>query len=633
MKLSSHRAFHHLLVGGIVATLTGSVALLAEDTGWRQPGVRAWYIGATGAGVNSEEANLIEQAGAGIRVVRHSSVAYWSTPSPASVLPVPNPASEGPFWISPARLRALHQLDAISWQGLSLIVKARVTYQNADDLPFFAYLPVQALYQAQSPRELITLTGDNDGVVGDYFFDVETGLGLSSSLYMPGFYIMMMLSEINYDFAAHQAFAEDNGPHTGYRAGQGAGRMEWPVSQFYLFEERVISRYGPSVRADLTLSLQNISSGQAFTDNYTSLFDGADRQFYITPIGLTVAATVAAATTWTTNGTHGFFWVPAGDLTRSSIRVWDLDLTLRSPVGNDTVFASELPPATGNGIWGFTRLQLDPDGFVQEMTVQSPWMSFNVDSSVALAASKTNYITGRAYYEGTMGAAIPACAVTLEPDHRAHPATADAGTFTVTTSGTCSWSAGSADGWLHTTSSGTGPGVVSYQVDANPGTPRTGTLTVGSQTFTVTQTGEISVGTLTVVSLKMAMKFPPGKMDSATLKAQFTPPGNFSAGGVPATLNLGGVQMTFPLDAKGKGASGKSKLTIKIKNGTAAVTATLKGDWNSDWAAVGLTDETVTSKSVTIPIELEFAGSAPVAFAAQKGLVYRATAGKSGQAR
>jgi hypothetical protein len=386
-----------------IVLLLPSFVLAADDTGWRQPGVRVWYAGIT-AGysgqTDAEEANLIEQGtGTTLRVVRHSAVSFWDSPLPSSVLPVPNPTREGPFWISPARLRALHPPQAFSWNGLSLSVKARVTYQHADDLPFLALLPVQALYQAKAPRELITLTGENDGVFGDYFFDVETGLGLSSTLSMPGFYMMMMMSEINYDFAAHQAFPEDDGPHTCYRANQMAGRVEWPINEFYMFEERVVSRYGPSIRSDLTLGLHNIATGQSFQSDYYSIFDGQTRQFWITPITRAAEATAS----WTVNGTHGFFWVPPGDLTRDTIRVWGVDLTRRAPAGEDAVFESDQLPTD----WGFTRLQLAPDGFVREMTVQSPSRSFNMDSRAASPSSKTNTITGRAYYLQTMGQAVP----------------------------------------------------------------------------------------------------------------------------------------------------------------------------------------------------------------------------------
>ncbi|MBU1744006.1 MAG: hypothetical protein KJ649_03795, partial [Proteobacteria bacterium] len=55
------------------------------------------------------------------------------------------------------------------------------------------------------------------------------------------------------------------------------------------------------------------------------------------------------------------------------------------------------------------------------------------------------------------------------------------------------WQAVSNASWIHITgSSGTGNGVVSYTVDANTGDARTGTITIGGQTFTVSQT---AVGT------------------------------------------------------------------------------------------------------------------------------------------
>lgn len=55
----------------------------------------------------------------------------------------------------------------------------------------------------------------------------------------------------------------------------------------------------------------------------------------------------------------------------------------------------------------------------------------------------------------------------------------------------CSWSAGSNAGWIHITSgsSGVGSGAVQFRVDSNPGSSRTGTLTVAGQTVTVNQAG------------------------------------------------------------------------------------------------------------------------------------------------
>ena len=74
---------------------------------------------------------------------------------------------------------------------------------------------------------------------------------------------------------------------------------------------------------------------------------------------------------------------------------------------------------------------------------------------------------------------------------------AGSGSVPVTTGIGCAWSATSHTNWVHTASNGTGSGLVSYTVDANPaGTVRTGTITVNGQTFTISQaaaTATISV--------------------------------------------------------------------------------------------------------------------------------------------
>jgi hypothetical protein len=66
-------------------------------------------------------------------------------------------------------------------------------------------------------------------------------------------------------------------------------------------------------------------------------------------------------------------------------------------------------------------------------------------------------------------------------------------TINVTVGGSCSWTAGANDSWLHISSgsSGSGNGVVTYTVDANAGSLRSGTLTVAGYTFTVTQNAAV----------------------------------------------------------------------------------------------------------------------------------------------
>src|SRR5262249_5918040 len=69
---------------------------------------------------------------------------------------------------------------------------------------------------------------------------------------------------------------------------------------------------------------------------------------------------------------------------------------------------------------------------------------------------------------------------------------AASGNIVVTASVTCSWTAVSNDPWITISvgATGTGNGNVAYNVAANTsGTSRTGTMTIGGQTFTVTQPG------------------------------------------------------------------------------------------------------------------------------------------------
>src|SRR5512136_2402356 len=66
--------------------------------------------------------------------------------------------------------------------------------------------------------------------------------------------------------------------------------------------------------------------------------------------------------------------------------------------------------------------------------------------------------------------------------------------MSVSTQSGCSWTAVSNIPWLTipSTTSGTGNGTVSYSIAANSAaTPRSGTMTIGGQTFTVNQAGSV----------------------------------------------------------------------------------------------------------------------------------------------
>ena len=88
-------------------------------------------------------------------------------------------------------------------------------------------------------------------------------------------------------------------------------------------------------------------------------------------------------------------------------------------------------------------------------------------------------------------ATAPSCAYVLNPAAGSVPAGGGSGGFSVATGDGCAWSAATSDAWITLTSgAGPGPGTVNYSVTANAGlSARTGTITAGGQTYTVTQFG------------------------------------------------------------------------------------------------------------------------------------------------
>lgn len=92
-----------------------------------------------------------------------------------------------------------------------------------------------------------------------------------------------------------------------------------------------------------------------------------------------------------------------------------------------------------------------------------------------------------------------ACTYTLYPTSSSVTASSSSRTITVYPSASdCPWTANSNASWITIISgtSGTGTGAVSYYVDANTGSARTGTITVAEQTFTVTQSAPVQISDL-----------------------------------------------------------------------------------------------------------------------------------------
>jgi len=80
--------------------------------------------------------------------------------------------------------------------------------------------------------------------------------------------------------------------------------------------------------------------------------------------------------------------------------------------------------------------------------------------------------------------------VKLQPPEQEVKAGAESGSFGVTAPAGCTWSAATVQTWIHTTSTGSGNGTVSYTVDANSlTTSRSGTITVNGQVINFVNTG------------------------------------------------------------------------------------------------------------------------------------------------
>jgi trimeric autotransporter adhesin len=126
-------------------------------------------------------------------------------------------------------------------------------------------------------------------------------------------------------------------------------------------------------------------------------------------------------------------------------------------------------------------------------------VTFSVAANTGVARTGTISIGGRTFTVSQAAASAPipptpppppACTYTIAPASQNVPSAAGTGTVNVTTTAACAWTAVSnAPQWLTVTSgaAGTGNGPVGFSIAANTGAARTGTLTIATQTFTVTQ--------------------------------------------------------------------------------------------------------------------------------------------------
>ena len=141
-------------------------------------------------------------------------------------------------------------------------------------------------------------------------------------------------------------------------------------------------------------------------------------------------------------------------------------------------------------------------------------------------------------------------------------------------------------------------------------------------------------GTLTITKETAKLNFAKTNSDSCALTATLDLDASYNLTNLLVSLDIGGADTSFTLDAKGKGHGvgdyGTCKLSYKKKTGPWTFTAKLKnGSWATQWETYGLTNAT-TNSTVTLPVVMQIGDEM---FAGEKAILYKAKAGKSGSAK
>ncbi len=107
------------------------------------------------------------------------------------------------------------------------------------------------------------------------------------------------------------------------------------------------------------------------------------------------------------------------------------------------------------------------------------------------ARSGTLTIAGQTFTVNQLAPAPLPCTYSLNPTSASFSALGGAGSITVTAAAGCAWSATNNASWISFTTgtSGNGNGAVGFLVLPNVGAARTDVISIGGQSFSVTQAG------------------------------------------------------------------------------------------------------------------------------------------------
>ena len=378
----------------------------AVDVGWAQRGVRVWYFGGVGSGggasSNAEEAYLVNIVnGNDIHVTHHSALSHWSLPNPIETKPY-QLNEQGPFWIHPQVLQNLKAGDF--WMGHELTMVTHTVY-TYDTFPYtYNFLPIKELFDLQPQRELVKATYMIPGFsVGTAYFDAETGLLLYYHTLWGASQMFFILSEINYDFVTKNVFAEDDGPHTGFKSfvsEQSLGTLSGHDGGSVIIQSIVESRYGNTVEMRVISSVAGPIGSWQKDENYCYFGD--------VPILRYMDATQAInfpPEQWDPFGEYLWWWGPPGMLSEQSVTILDvsMDRTATTPY---TFTAAESPAR-----FFFSELWFGNDGYMTQFSAEDSQLWMDVTPGDINFQNGTTVI-GLDYYRDIMAKEIPIHTIT-----------------------------------------------------------------------------------------------------------------------------------------------------------------------------------------------------------------------------
>ena len=384
---------------------------LAQDIGWMQQGVRLWYFGG-GEGAdpgvsNAEETHLLGAIADGkIKVTHHKGSEYWSSTFPVETGSYPL-QDQGPCWIHPAVLQNLKAGDFWMEQEITLVTHETDTYET---FPYHM-LPAWALFRLKPQRELVKLSYKIPKFSdGNAYFDAETGI----LLYYHTLWgdnkdnkIFFILSEINFDFATGNAFAEDDGPHTGFMSfvsEQSLGNFPISGGGSVVIHSLVETRYGNTVEMTVLTSLSGPSGPPIPLAIENFCFFGDIPQVRYKDA---VQASRLRPENWDPYGEYLWWWIPPGALGGSAINVRNVPMSRNVSVSSrlgtapSTFSATASPP-----LFYFSNLMFGGDGYLIQFSAKDPRIGLDVRPEDDYFPNSTA-VQGLDYYRTTLGKAIP----------------------------------------------------------------------------------------------------------------------------------------------------------------------------------------------------------------------------------